>query len=949
MRNMLGVLMMLVGAMGTALGQIDNEFWFVAPEVTSSHEDDPIQMRIAAFDLPAEVELSMPANPGFVPIQVSVPAGGASTIVLTPFLNDIENMPFDQVHNKGLRLQSSSNISAYYEVGADLNTEIFALKGDNSLGTSFHLPFQSFANNIYDASPSGFDVVASEANTILTITPSQNLVGHPAGIPFQITLPEAGSTYSARAASTDADAHPVGTTVTADKPVAVTVHDDSANSSFFGGCYDLMGDQLVPDELLGTEHIVVAGFLSPHDRLQILATQDGTTVFVDGAWVATLQEGESHEHILNTPSAYIETTAPVAVWHTSGYGCEFGGAVLPHLECTGSREAVFIRSTSELMRFNLLVRNGGQDDFLFNGQAGILNVPGTVFAVVPGNPDWMFAQITTLDAQIPVGQATRIENTTSEFHMGIINGGGNTGTRYGFFTDYGASKYQAVNQTLNPCLGDQVSLEVNPIENGLYDWTGPNGFTSTGLALDLGEIEVSDSGTYVVQGYIGDCPIENDTIEVVIHLPSDPPVVSDDVMGCQGTDVVLEADNENVFWTGPNGFEALGEVATLFDPTVSESGTYTATVDNPYCAPASASVEVEIVESFSYEVIDDEIDVCEGSPLSLGVQPVTGGLYQWTGPNGFDENGTEVGMDAATVFDSGLYVVQGHAGVCAIENDTVTVIVHSPRPAPVLSEDVTVCEGFSLTVGADTENVIWTGPNGDEHEGQFWVIPNIELNNAGVYTAAATDPHCPPATSLMNVEVVTESDLTLDWAAEFEVCPGEELVLMLPDNVIEGNPSIQWSWLAEGASAYVDVSDQSAFTVTELGTYVAETSVQTPCFVVSEGVVEVVPLACALLIPNVITPGNDNMNNRFVIPNLGSYERSSIQIFNRWGNKVFSHDDFGSTLGWLPEDNVSAGVYYYILNVNRDNEVLTITNETGTTTYSEPGNVEVHGTLTIVK
>ena len=309
MRNMLGVLTMLVWAMGTALGQIDNEFWFVAPEVTSSHEDDPIQMRIAAFDLPAEVELSMPANPGFVPIQVSVPAGGASTIVLTPFLNDIENMPFDEVHNKGLFLQSSSNISAYYEVGEDANTEIFALKGDNGLGTSFHLPFQSFANNIYDSSPSGFDVVASEANTILTITPSQNLVGHPAGIPFQITMPEAGSTYPH--AQQHADAHPVGTTVTADKPVAVTVHDDSANSSFFGRCYDLMGDQLVPDELLGTEHIVVAGFLSPHDRLQILATQDGTTVFVDGGWVATLKRG----NLMNTSSTRPRLTSkPQPPW-----------------------------------------------------------------------------------------------------------------------------------------------------------------------------------------------------------------------------------------------------------------------------------------------------------------------------------------------------------------------------------------------------------------------------------------------------------------------------------------------------------------------------------------------------------------------------------------------------------------------------------------------------------
>ena len=63
---------------------------------------------------------------------------------------------------------------------------------------------------------------------------------------------------------------------------------------------------------------------------------------------------------------------------------------------------------------------------------------------------------------------------------------------------------------------------------------------------------------------------------------------------------------------------------------------------------------------------------------------------------------------------------------------------------------------------------------------------------------------------------------------------------------------------------------------------------------------------------------------------------------------MFSHDDFGS-LGWLPDDNVSAGVYYYILNVNRDTEALSITNETGTITYTQPGNVEVHGTLTVIK
>ena len=86
--------------------------------------------------------------------------------------------------------------------------------------------------------------------------------------------------------------------------------------------------------------------------------------------------------------------------------------------------------------------------------------------------------------------------------------------------------------------------------------------------------------------------------------------------GCQGTDVVLESDNENVVWTGPNGFEASGNMVELINPTVAESGTYTATFDNPYCPPASSSVEVDIVESFSYEVLDEDIDVCGFSPFA---------------------------------------------------------------------------------------------------------------------------------------------------------------------------------------------------------------------------------------------------------------------------------------------------------------------------------------------
>ena len=73
---------------------------------------------------------------------------------------------------------------------------------------------------------------------------------------------------------------------------------------------------------------------------------------------------------------------------------------------------------------------------------------------------------------------------------------------------------------------DLVTLEVDPVENGLYQWTGPNNFTATERG-GFGRVNLQDSGTYVVQGFTGECEIENDTIEVVMHSPLPAPVLSE--------------------------------------------------------------------------------------------------------------------------------------------------------------------------------------------------------------------------------------------------------------------------------------------------------------------------------------------------------------------------------------------------------------------------------------
>ena len=69
--------------LGTLWGQVDDEFWFVAPEVISGHGDLPIYLRFATFDVPADVTVDMPANAAYDAFEFTIPASSAYSLDLT--------------------------------------------------------------------------------------------------------------------------------------------------------------------------------------------------------------------------------------------------------------------------------------------------------------------------------------------------------------------------------------------------------------------------------------------------------------------------------------------------------------------------------------------------------------------------------------------------------------------------------------------------------------------------------------------------------------------------------------------------------------------------------------------------------------------------------------------------------------------------------------------------
>ncbi len=584
--------------------QLDTLFWFVAPELTWGHGDNPVVFRFATMDEPATISITQPANPAFPEQILNLAASTSQTLNLAPWFAMVENFPANSVLNLGFKITSTSSITAYYESNptCQCNPDIMALKGRNALGTDFVVGGQTFYNNgNYNPPANGkFDIVATEDNTTITIIPSNNITGHLAGIPFTVVL-NAGQTWSGVAISLNGPTKVVGTIISADKPIAVTYTDDSVA---FGGCLDVLSDQLIPTSIIGTDYIAVRGFLQGMDRVFVTAANANTQVFVNGnpVPVATIQIGQTHMIELIAESVYITTSEPSYVFQVTGFGCEVGGAILPPIVCTGSNEVPFIRSTNEFFGVIILVPSGAEDDFLFDAQAGIIQA--AAFSFVPGtNDEWMYAQL-DMSAQFAVNQGVRVQNTEERFHLGIINGGASSGCRFGFFSDFASFKYQIEPTTNTVCEGGTLVFTTNEVPGATYEWTGPNGFNNQGPSITINDAALINMGWYYVSGNFPDaCELVPDSIFVTVN--PNPSIDASFSELCDGQSVAINVDvdwfssnQENINIAFGDG-ENAEMTSNSINHTYANGGQYNATI--------IAESDLGCADSFSLPIVVNAI------------------------------------------------------------------------------------------------------------------------------------------------------------------------------------------------------------------------------------------------------------------------------------------------------------------------------------------------------
>lgn len=261
--------------------QIDTVFWFAAPWVTPDHTwKEPVQFHISSFGNPTTVRIRQPAMGTWYDTTFTMPANsivnvtywkGALAGPTTMGFDSLECRPANTVLRKGFKISSDNPITVVYDVVTRAptfyNPETFSLKGQNGLGTEFVVPMQTLWNNrtltgdlngdaLITQPKSQVNIVATDYNTVVWITPKCNVVGHPANVTYSVMLPNPGDVYTIENVTQTENVlgnNLGGTIIVSNKNIAVTIADDSVNPSGGGGCFDLMGDQIVPVDVVGKE------------------------------------------------------------------------------------------------------------------------------------------------------------------------------------------------------------------------------------------------------------------------------------------------------------------------------------------------------------------------------------------------------------------------------------------------------------------------------------------------------------------------------------------------------------------------------------------------------------------------------------------------------------------------------------------------------------------------
>lgn len=344
-------------------------------------------------------------------------------------------------------------------------------------------------------------------------------------------------------------------------------------------------------------------------------------------------------------------------------------------------------------------------------------------------------------------------------------------------------------------------------------------------------------------------------------------------------------------------------IGTTLSP-VPPGGVFTITASFTGCPDSSISIPVYMDPNpIVFAGLDREMCLGDSVHLLASVQPDTSAYsIQWVPAADLDNPNV-----ANPVFDgkqnTQLSVTYTSPLGCTGTDDmSVTVF---DGDFLYINGDRTLCPGDTTTINVVGGVSYYWYPN--------YYIDNVGNVNVVTVFPPVTTPYFVVGTDVngchdtVKAIVKIESGSVLDAGEDITIYPGEQAQLMA-----NGNCSI-FSWFPPYALSSTTIKNplaQPAVTTK----YVVTGQTEHGCPTIDSVTVKV-SAESIMDLPNAFSPGSGtSLNDKLKITKRGDFTLNRFEIFNRWGNKVFSTTDIND--GWDGRMNdvpQPLGVYVYVI------------------------------------
>jgi gliding motility-associated-like protein len=550
------------------------------------------------------------------------------TIVTLP--KTAETVGSESISNNGIIISSEKNISVYMHQYYNQRSEASVVLPDDAVGNDYYaIAYKAFqqGNNIY---PSELLIVAVKDDTEIEIILSdQTKGGRKKGESIKVTL-SPGQTYQVQTSLGGGDI--TGTRVVGNKPFALFA--GNSWTPMVCDARDNLLEQMYPISTWGKEFISVLSAQVTLDVFRIMASENNTTVLVQGAKTDTLKinQGQFVEY-QKGESTYISANKPIAIaQYNVGGSCGGNPSRLgdPSMVLLNSIEQIRDTVTLYNSSFQQITENYLNVVALSADIAKVTldgtplgNIPG-VIGTVAGNTKYSFARI-----KVNAGS-----------HTLISNGCGMSVTAYGYgnaesYAYNGGASFKPINASPLPeggCLNDSILFDAGlAAPRFSLFWDFGNKDTSR---LNVLKRSYNQIGPQYVKLAINDlCLKKLDTINGIINI------TTPETLSAPGTLIACEKDtlklavndklSEWYRWSGPNGFVSIDKNPQIPNVTTSMSGNYSVmgVIDGCNTYPATTKVSVKANPKPN---LGTDAFICPDEPtFSLQLQGGFFSKYEW--------------------------------------------------------------------------------------------------------------------------------------------------------------------------------------------------------------------------------------------------------------------------------------------------------------------------------